>query len=202
VLDRSVLRRPLEESVAAAVKGGVDWIQLRERSLDGAALLALADRVSVAARDAARRAGRRVQILVNRRIDVALACAADGVHLGFDAVDPASARALLGPGAGIGVSAHAPDEVARAAAGGASYAQLAPIFDPLSKAPSRPALGLEALRSAAAAGLPVLAQGGIDAANARQARALGAAGVAVTGAILQADDPGIAAAGLRRALDG
>ena len=139
-------------------------------------------------------------MLVNRRVDIALACAADGVHLGFDAMDPETARALLPRGAWIGVSCHSPAEVARAAAG-ACYAQLAPIFAPLSKPASRAPLGLGALAEAARAGLPLLAQGGIDAANAAAVCAAGAAGVAVTGAILQDPDPGRAAARLRAALD-
>jgi len=135
---------------------------------------------------------------VNRRLDVALAIGADGVQLGFDAVDAPAARRLLGPEALVGVSCHSAAE-ARAARG-ASYALLAPVFAPLSKPASRPPLGLAEL-GRAAGGLPVLAQGGIDAAGAVAAVAAGAAGVAVTGAILLAPDPARAAAALRRALD-
>src|SRR5690606_2600984 len=106
-----------------------DWLQLRDRSLSGRALLAWVDAASAAAR-AAVGPGRRVAILVNRRIDVALAAGTDGVHLGFDALGPEEARALLGPGRLVGVSAHAPAELAAAAAAGADYAHLAPIFAP------------------------------------------------------------------------
>jgi thiamine-phosphate pyrophosphorylase len=179
--------------VAAACAAGVDWVQVRERALDGAALLALVEALRAAAPGA--------RLLVNRRADVALAAGADGVHLGFDALDPGSARRLLGHEALIGVSCHAPDEVARARADGADYVQLAPIFDPLSKPRERPGLGIEALRVAARAGIPVLAQGGIDRDTAALARAAGAAGIAVTGAILLAPDPAAAAAELRRVLD-
>jgi thiamine-phosphate pyrophosphorylase len=129
---------------------------------------------------------------------VALAIGADGVHLGFDAMDAAAARRLLGPEALVGVSCHSADE-ARAARG-ASYAVLAPIRAPLSKPSARPPLGLDALR-AAAGGPPLLAQGGIDARTAAAAVAARAAGVAVTGAILLAADPGRAAAEIRSALD-
>lgn len=184
-------------AIAAAVAGGADWVQLRERALPAGALLAWADEVAVAARAA----GRAVKILVNRRVDVALATEADGVHLGFDAMAPGPARALLGAGRLVGVSAHAPGELAGAAAEGADYAHLAPIFAPFSKPPERPALGLAALGAARASGLPVLAQGGIDAARARAAVHAGAAGVAVTGAVLGAPDPRAAAAALRAALD-
>lgn len=184
--------------LAAAVAGGVDLVQLRDRRLEGGPLLELADAVCRTAREVAARAGRSVRIVVNRRADVALAAGADGVHLGFDAVDAATARQRLGPDALVGVSCHAPAEVGTAAE--ASYAQLAPVFAPLSKAASRPALGAAALREASKGG-KVLAQGGIEVDNAAACIAAGAAGVAVTGAILMARHPGEAAQALRRALD-
>jgi thiamine-phosphate pyrophosphorylase len=198
VIDRGASPADTPARVAAAVRGGVDWIQLRERTLDGAALLALVEAVAAAARGAG--AAQRPRVLVNRRLDVALAARADGVHLGHDAVAPEVARRLLPPASLIGVSTHAPDEALAVRA--ADYVQLAPIFAPLSKPASRPALGLAALTAAAAGRLPVLAQGGIDARSAAAARAAGAAGVAVTGAIWLAPDPFAAAAGLRAALDG
>jgi thiamine-phosphate pyrophosphorylase len=199
VTDRRLVRRDLAEIVGAAVAGGVDWVQLRERDLEGDALVALCDRVLVAARAAA--GARALRVLVNRRVDVALASGADGVHLGFDALPVGVARALLGSDATVGVAAHAPEEVRDAAHSGATYAHLAPIFEPLSKPAERPPLGLAALAACGGA-LPVLAQGGIDARNAADAIRAGAAGVAVTGAILSADDPERAARTLRRALDG
>lgn len=198
MIDRGAAPDATPARVAAAVRGGVDWIQVRERALEGAALLGLVDAVAGAARDAAGRRG--VRVLVNRRLDVALAAGADGIHLGYDAVDPAAARRLLPPGALVGVSTHAVNEALFARE--VDYVQLAPIFAPLSKPAERPALGLAALAAAAAGPLPVLAQGGIDARNAAAARAAGAAGVAVTGAIWLAPDPRAAAAGLREALDG
>ena len=183
------------------MRAGVDWVQVRERALEGRALLEHARALARAARDAARARGGSVRVVVNRRADVALAAGADGVHLGFDAITAAQARALLGDRALVGVSCHAGDEL-RAAGPEASYAQLAPIFAPRSKAATRPALGLAALAAACAASpLPVLAQGGLDPERAAAAVAAGAAGVAVTGAILMAPDPGEAAAALRRALD-
>jgi thiamine-phosphate pyrophosphorylase len=188
------------EALGAAVAGGADWVQLRERALPTRALLAWADAV-VAAAHAAGGGERAVKILVNRRVDVALAAEADGVHLGFDAMSPVRAHALLGAGRLVGVSVHAPAELGRAAADGADYAHLAPIFAPFSKPPERPALGLGALAAARDAGLPVLAQGGIDAARAAAAVRAGAAGVAVTGAVLGAADPRAAAGALRAALD-
>jgi len=88
VTDRASTRGDLAQAVAAAVSGGVDWVQVRERDLEAAELLALAAGVAEAARAAAQSAGREVRVLVNRRMDVALALGADGVHLGFDAVGP------------------------------------------------------------------------------------------------------------------
>ncbi len=201
MLDCSAARGDLLQGLAEAVAGGVDWVQIRERGLGDAELLAFAAAAAGAARDAAARAGHALRVIVNRRVDVALAIGAEGVHLGFDAVDTEVARQLLGPDALLGVSCHSPEEVhAAAGASGADYAHLAPIFPPLSKAASRPALGLGALRAAAGA-RPVLAQGGVEASNAGACLEAGAAGIAVTGAVLMADDPGAAAAALRGALD-
>jgi len=197
VTDRSTTRAPLPEAVAAAVAAGVDWVQVREKDLPGAALLALCEAVA----EAARRARPDARVLVNRRCDVALAAALDGVHLGFDALPAAAARRLLGAEKLVGASTHAAGELAAAPFAALSYAQLAPIFPPLSKPASGPALGLAPLREASAAPLPVLAQGGIDAESAAACIRAGAAGVCVTGAILSAPDPGRAAAALRRALD-
>jgi thiamine-phosphate pyrophosphorylase len=197
VTDRRSSRAPLPEAVAAAVAAGVDWVQIREKDLPGAELLALCEEVAAAAREA--RPG--VRVLVNRRCDVALAAALDGVHLGFDAAPPAAARRLLGAGRLLGASTHRAGELDAAACAELSYALLAPVFPPLSKPASGPALGLAALRDAASAELPVLAQGGIDASNAAACIQAGAAGVCVTGAILSAADPGAAAAALRCALD-
>ena len=197
MIDRGPVPADTPARVAAAVRGGVDWIQLRERTLDGAALLALADAIRAAARAAA--GGRPLRVLVNRRLDVALAAGADGVHLGHDAVAPGIARRLFPPPALVGISTHAVAEAL--AARDVDYVQLAPIFAPLSKPAERPPLGLDALAAAAAGPLPVLAQGGIDARGAAAARAAGAAGVAVTGAVWLASDPCAAAAALRVALD-
>ncbi len=201
VVDRVASRHPLAETVTTAVASGVDWVQIRKRDLDGAALCDWAAEIAAAARRGAEARAGVVAIIVNRRIDVALAIGADGVHLGFDAVGPADARALLPTGAAIGVSAHHPDEVLRARRAGATYAQLAPIWDPLSKPAERPALGASELTTACTHALPVLAQGGVTAARCAVVLACGARGVAVTGDILLAEDPGRAAAALRAALD-
>jgi thiamine-phosphate pyrophosphorylase len=198
VVDRGAAAHALPAAVEAAVRAGVDWVQVRERALDGAQLLTFAEEIATAARRGARDTGREVRIIVNRRADVALAIGADGVHLGFDAMDVAAARRVLGVDALVGVSTHAIDEVRAAAE--ASYVHLAPVFAPLSKPASREPLGLAALEAAARETVPVIAQGGVDASNAAAMRAAGAAGVAVTGAILMRDDVAAATTALRRAL--
>jgi len=176
-----------------AVAAGVDWIQVRARELEDGALLHHVDEIR-------RAAGSRARVLVNRRVDVALAARADGVHLGFDGMPPEAARRLLGRDALIGIATHHPQELSGAAGGPLSYAHLAPIFQPLSKT-GRPPLGLAAIREAARHGVPVIAQGGIEAENARSCVEAGAAGVAVTGSILACADPAAAAAAIREALD-
>jgi thiamine-phosphate pyrophosphorylase len=200
--------------VRAAVAAGVDWVQLRDRALEGGACLAAARAFARAVLEGAGERAPRCALLVNRRLDVAIALAAElggalpvGVHLGFDAPPLAAARealtALAGAAGPVGVAAHAAPEVAQAAAAGADYAHLAPVFDPLSKPRERPALGTRALAEASQGlgACRLLAQGGIEGARAGEAVRAGAHGVAVTGAILAAPDPAAAAAALRATLD-
>ncbi len=189
----------LEDAVAAAFRNGADWLQLRDRRLETRAFLDWALPLARAARQAA--GPRPIAILVNRRGDVARAIAADGVHLGFDALSSEEARTLLGDDALVGVSAHYKDEIDPALLPGADYVHFAPVFDPLSKPAEREPTGLEELSAACSRGLPVLAQGGITATNATSAVGCGARGVAVTGAITEATNPGAATAELRAALD-
>ena len=191
---------PGVETVRAAFAAGLDWLQLRDRSLDARAYLEWARPLKAVQRAAA--GDHPTALLINRRVDLAQSLGAEGVHLGFDALPVSETRRLVGPTRGIGVSTHHPDEAAIQQRAGADYAHLAPIFDPFSKDATRPALGLGALRAACASGLPILAQGGLDPSRAAEARRAGALGVAVTGTLLHADDPAAAARDLRSALDG
>jgi thiamine-phosphate pyrophosphorylase len=177
----------------------VDWIQLRDRSLDDETSYQLAGQL-VLARDQARMAA-SPRVIVNKRVDIALAARADGVHLGFDALGDQAARTLLGDRALLGASLHSVEEVEAAAGTQFDYAHLAPIWDPLSKEATRPALGPAALERACRAGLPILAQGGLDPLRAAEAIEAGAAGIAVTGILGRAENPAAIARHLRAALD-
>jgi thiamine-phosphate pyrophosphorylase len=165
-------------------------VQLREKDLGGRALLGLAR----ALRRACDEAGQL--LVVNDRIDVALAAGADGVHLPAAGIPVAEARRLLGPEAIVGRSCHSRAEVEAALADGASYATFSPIYDTPSKREYGAPLGVEALREAAALGLPLIALGGVDAGRAPEVRAAGAAGVAAIRAWLVGDDPAGAVRGL------
>lgn len=211
VLDAGSLGPDARTAARELFAAGVDWIQLRDRTIDAAPLFSLACEL-VSARDAIRAQrepdARRNEpcVILNRRVDVARSADADGVHLGFDALAPENAARLLPGNAYLGASLHSVDEIRRFGASTSSitrrYAHLAPIWDPLSKPASRRALGASLLARACRLGLPVFAQGGIEASTAREAVRAGAAGVAVTG-ILQPRETRIERAReLRAALDG
>lgn len=187
--------RPLLDVVDAALRGGVDAVQLREKDLSGDALLKLAARL----RKLTRRYGAR--LLVNDRIDIALAVDADGIHLPVDSFAPADARRMLGAGALIGASTHSVEQARAAAAGGADFVAFGPVFDTPSKRSFGTPVGLDALAQATqAVTVPVLAIGGVTAERVRSLRECGAHGIAVIAAILEADDPRAAAAALRALL--
>jgi len=176
--------------IATALAAGVDAVQLRDRRVAGGVLLAAA----CALREITGAAN--AVLLVNDRIDVALAADADGVHLPAASFPVAAARRLLGPDAWIGRSTHAPHEVEAAAADGADYVVLGPIFATPSKEPFGAPLGVAALPVGRGT-TPVIAIGGINAENVGVTRRAGAHGVAVIRAILDAADPAAATRALR-----
>jgi thiamine-phosphate pyrophosphorylase len=180
---------PALEAALAALPRGVAAVQLRQPGLAPRDLLA---RCSALRRVCARSGA---PLLVNDRADVALAAGADGVHLPARGLSVADARKL--GFALVGVSAHAPEDVARAAREGADFAVFAPVYD----TPGKSARGLDALRKACGAGpIPVLALGGIDASNAPPCLAAGAAGVACIRSVLGGENPAAAAARLWKSL--
>jgi len=185
----------LPRAVSQALEGGVDWIQVREKRLPARSLFELARMVGERCR--ARGAG----LLVNDRIDVALAAGAHGVHLGGKSLPVAVARQILPRPRLLGVSVHSLAEARAAERAGADYVTMGSVF-PTRSHPGLSGVGLEELRRVVeGVEIPVLAIGGITAANIGEVLATGVAGVAVISAILMAPSPRLAAAELRRAMD-
>ena len=181
ITNRKILRpgQRLEDVIAANLLSGTDWIQLREKDLSARELLPLAQRVLALPNPHASK------ILINSRVDIALAAGLDGVHLPAGSPAPTcwNQPTLL-----WGVSCHTVAEVREAEQNGATYAVIGPVFPPLSKDSVLPARGLSLLQQAArSVKIPVLALGGITNANAVLCVENGAAGVA---GITLFQDPG------------
>jgi thiamine-phosphate pyrophosphorylase len=156
----------LETSVSRAIADGVDFIQIREKDLSTRDLLSLAIRV----RDQA--AGSSARVLINGRLDIALAANLDGVHLPANGFPAERVRPFVST---LGVSTHSVPEAIRAEQAGADFVFFGPVFD----TPGKLAAGLSALRDVTSAvRIPVLAIGGMTLANAPEAMAAGAAGIA------------------------
>jgi thiamine-phosphate pyrophosphorylase len=193
ITDRSAVRAgTLVDMCAAALSvapRGTVALQVREKDLPARDLYRLALELrEVCSRYAA-------PMIVNDRVDIALAARADGVHLPFDSIGVAMARRLVGDGMMIGASTHSPPDVASAAREGADFVVFGPVYDPISKGAYRPAWGREGLVAACHAGsVPVYALGGVTPERARDlmsasdpdARPAGAAGI---GSILGAESP-------------
>ncbi|HYC78681.1 MAG TPA: thiamine phosphate synthase [Planctomycetota bacterium] len=194
VLTRALCRRPPEEVLAAALRGGVGAVQVREKDGGARERLAWCRRVRAATRAAG------ALLIVNDRPDLAALCDADGVHVGQDDLTPADARRLVGPDALIGLSTHDLRQLAEAGDDvDVDYVGFGPCFDTATK--GLRGLGLERVAAAVrAARRPITAIGGIDAANASALAAVGATAVAVSSAVCSAEDPRAAAAALRAAL--
>lgn len=200
ITDRGIAKSGIipacEEALAAArVYRKIIAVQLREKDLSGRELLELAHEL------------RRIctshgaMLLINDRIDVALACDADGVHLPADSFGASDARRLLGPEKLIGVSTHSVDEVKKAGDSGADFVVFGPVYRPISKDGYGPAAGLDGLRAACEAStIPVYALGGIDAERVRELHGIDVAGVAVVGSVFGADSPGQATRELLQAM--
>jgi thiamine-phosphate pyrophosphorylase len=185
----------LRDFLDAALGGGVDVVQLREKRLEARPILDLAEifRERCDAHD--------VPFVLNDRADLALAARADGVHLGQDDLPVAETRRVLGRHAIIGRSTHDPEQLLRAMDEDVDYIAVGPVHATPTK-PGRPAAGIELVRFAAAeATKPWFAIGGIAEATIAAVREAGARRVVVVRAITEAEDPAAAAKTLRAALE-
>jgi thiamine-phosphate pyrophosphorylase len=178
----------------AALRGGVDIVQLRMKDASDDAILAAAQRTArICAEHGA-------LFILNDRPDLAARAGADGVHVGQDDAGVPEARALLGPQRLVGLSTHSPEQVDAAADAGVDYIGIGPVHATPTK-PGRPAVGLALVGYAAAhARVPFFAIGGIDAANVPAVVQAGARRIAVVRALVDAEDPQHAAAALRTGL--
>jgi thiamine-phosphate pyrophosphorylase len=158
-------------------------VQLRERDLSAEELVAFVREVQAVT------ASPRSQLLINDRIDVALALEGIGVHLRSNSLPVSVARQLLGSGRLLGVSVHGVEEARQAESQGADYIVLGPIYETPSKQMFGPPLGIHILEKACSlVRIPIFGIGGVTAARAREMRRAGAFGAAVITAILGADD--------------
>jgi thiamine-phosphate pyrophosphorylase len=175
----------------AAVNGGVDIIQLRDKELDDDGLVAAAREFT----------GTGALFILNDRPDLVEACQADGVHVGQDDATPAEAREAVGPDRIVGRSTHAPEQALAAQADpDVDYLAVGPVHATPTK-PGRPAAGLDYVETASKTlGKPWFAIGGLNKDNVHEVTLRGASRIVVVRAITDAEDPGRAARELRAAL--
>lgn len=197
--ERTDARNPVE-LVRRAVSGGATLIQYRDKHADGRRFVEQA-RALKAALD-----GTGVPLLINDRVDVALAAGANGVHLGQDDMDPTDARACLGPAAIIGMTVKTPEHADALARMPVDYSCIGGVFATTSKHNPEPPVGLEGLarivtRVRRAHEGPVGAIAGIDASTAPAVMAAGVDGIAVISALFMAADPEAEASRLRHIVD-
>lgn len=180
----------------AFLAGGARVIQLRAKHLSSGVFLQHADRLVRAA------AAHGAQIIVNDRADLALLAGAAGAHVGQEDLPPAAVRRLLGPEAVVGCSTHTVPQIEAAVREPVTYIAIGPVFGTVTKDTGYEAVGLERVREAVriAAGLPVVAIGGITLETASQVIAAGASSVAVIGDLLSGGDPAARVAAFRRVL--
>jgi thiamine-phosphate pyrophosphorylase len=188
-------RPDLAGFLVSCIRGGVDIVQLRDKHLDARPLLTRAR----LARDVCHEHG--VPFILNDRPDLALACEADGVHVGQDDAPPRLARLILGPNALVGWSTHSPAELDAAASEPVDYLSAGPV-NPTPTKPGRPGTGLEYLRYAAGRTvLPCYVTGGVTPETVPAMVAAGASRFVVVRYLTEAADPGASARRLRDAID-
>ena len=173
----------LLQQAEAALQNGVTCLQLREKQLDDEAFLAEARQMAALCKRY------HVPLIINDRVDIALACGADGVHVGQEDMEVSAVRRLAGEKLIVGVSAHTVEEAVKAARGGADYLGLGAVFSTSTKADAG-AMSRDTLKAICqAVDLPKVAIGGISAKNILELSGSGVDGVAVVSAIFGAPDP-------------
>jgi thiamine-phosphate pyrophosphorylase len=176
--------RSIVEVVRAAIRGGATVVQLRDKSATTREVVELGRALQAVTGSA------DVPLIVNDRLDVALAIEAEGVHVGMDDMPVALVRRLLGPGRLVGYSPDTLEAALRGQREGADYLGIGDVFGTPSKADAGEPIGLEGLAAVVrAVSIPVVAIGGITIENAAAAVRAGAAGVAVISAVVGAEDP-------------
>lgn len=189
------LGRPIEEAVQQAIAGGTTMIQLREKEAATREFYDIALRIRQITTAA------HVPLVINDRLDIALAVGADGLHIGQSDMPLAVARRLVGASMFIGVSASTVEQALAAEQQGADYLGVGAVFPTGSKADAGDAIGLAGLGEiASAVRIPLVAIGGVNAANAAEVMRQGVAGISVISAILSQPDIPDAARALRGAL--
>lgn len=186
----------LEDVVIEAVRGGVSYVQLREKDLTTRSFVEEALRIKELLRP------HKIPLIINDRLDVALACDADGVHIGQDDMPYETVRKLLGPEAIIGLSVETWEDVVVSQELDVSYIGVSPVFYTPTKTDTKGAWGLEGLsRIKAFSRHPLVAIGGIHEANIKDVIGTGARCVAVVSAICSSSDPETAARRLTRLIN-
>lgn len=198
ILDPKASRGRSDLQVAeAAIAGGADVLQLRDKEASGGRLY----RAALRLRELTRNAG--IPFIVNDRLDIALAADADGVHVGKTDLPASVVRKIMGPAGILGVSADTVEEALLAERAGADYLGVGPVFEARGTKPDAgPPLGVDGIaRIRRRCGLPIVAIGGINVDNARTVREAGADAAAVISAIVASDDIADAARRLKRILE-
>lgn len=197
VTDRGLCRnRPLRDIVLQAVQGGVAYVQLREKDISTRLFVEEARAIKKILEPY------RVPLIINDRLDVALACGADGVHIGQDDMPYETARKLMGKDAVIGLSVETWEDVEASEKLNVSYIGVSPVFATPTKTDTKEPWGLDGLKKIKAFSRhPLVAIGGINESNAREVIAAGADCIAVVSAICAAPDPAAATRNLKSIID-
>lgn len=183
---RFIPEESFEENIQKVISGGVTVIQLREKSLSSSVFLETALRMRKLVQPP-------ILFIVNDRVDIAVACRADGVHLGQEDFPVVAARRVTGEEMIIGVSTHSVEEAKMAEREGADYVAIGPVFSTSTKLDSRPPVGTGIIgKIKEKLSIPVVAIGGITAGNVEEVLGMGADGIAAASAIFGQEDMGVA----------